>query len=122
MGTNVCRIEKIFGKQKLVADTVIYQQNDADRNGYILLNGKVELSRRHNKKVIERGVFISSGQVFGVFTSIFNNKARRWTATTVIASEIITIPEKVIAKKIEDMDPFLHQRAASYSVAVTKPD
>ena len=100
-------LEKIFGKQKLVAGAMICQQNDADRNGYILLNGKVELSRRHNNKVIERGVFISSGQVFGVFTSLFNAEARRWTAITVMASEIITIPEKVLAKKIEDMDPFL---------------
>ena len=100
-------LEKIFGKQKFDPDTVIYQQNDTDRNGYILRNEKIELSRRHGDKVIERGVFISSGQVFGVVTSLFNAEARRWTATTVMASEIITIPEKVLAKKIEDMDPFL---------------
>jgi len=100
-------LEKIFGKQKFDPDTVIYQQNDTDRNGYILRNGKIELSRRHSDKVIDRGEFISNGQVFGVFTSLFNAEARRWTATTVMASEIIIIPEKVLAKKIEDMDPFL---------------
>ena len=100
-------LKKHFGVIRLPNDHVIYRQGDKDQDGYILVKGKVELSRNLSESMIERGVFISDGQVFGVFTALFNTDSRRWNATTVGPCEIIMIPAQTLLTKIDAMDPFL---------------
>ena len=100
-------LRNIFGTLTYNFDDIIYQQGDTDRNGFILVSGKIELSREHDDNLIERGLFINGGQVFGVFTAIFNTECRRWTATAFEKSEVIKIPANVIESKISSVDPFL---------------
>ena len=97
----------VFGTVNYNFDDVIYQQGDKDRHGFILVSGKIELIREHDGNLIERGLFINEGQVFGVFTAIFNTEYRRWTAVAVEKSEVIKIPANVIESKINSVDPFL---------------
>ena len=100
-------LEKHFGVLKLPVGHVVYQQGDKDQDGYVLVKGRVELSRKFSGDMIERGVFITEGQVFGVFTALFGTESRRWNAITVELSEIIMIPAQTLMTKIDAMDPFL---------------
>ena len=96
-------LRNIFGTAAYNFDDIIYEQGDKDRNGFVLVSGNIELSREHDGNLIERGLFITEGQVFGVFTAIFNTEHRRWTATAIEKSQIIKIPANVIESKIKKL-------------------
>ena len=102
----VADLAKVFPTETLEAGTVLFKQGDIDGDGYIVQQGRVELSRIVGDAV-QRGIFIEAGQIFGVYKTLFENEMRYFTCTVVQKSRITTIPEQVLKDRIAASDPFI---------------
>ncbi|MEK9936504.1 MAG: cyclic nucleotide-binding domain-containing protein, partial [Rhodobiaceae bacterium] len=71
----VADLAKVFPTETLEAGTVLFKQGDIDGDGYIVQQGRVELSRTVGGAV-QRGIFVEAGQIFGVYKTLFENEMR----------------------------------------------
>lgn len=102
----VADLAKVFPTETLEAGTVLFEQGDTDGDGYIVQQGRVELSRMVGGAV-QRGIFIEAGEIFGVYKTLFENDMRYFTCTIVQKSRITLIPEQVLKDRIAASDPFI---------------
>lgn len=102
----VADLAKVFPTETLEAGTILFEQGDTDGDGYIVQQGRVELSRMIGGAV-QRGIFVETGQIFGVYKTLFENEMRYFTCTVVQKSRITTIPEQVLKDRIAASDPFI---------------
>ena len=99
-------LTKVFPTENFDAGKVLFQQGDLDGDGFIILQGSVELRREENG-ITQTGIYLYKEEIFGVYKTIFENKARNFTAVTREPSRIIRIPERVLKNKLESTDPFI---------------
>ena len=99
-------LANIFPTDTLEAGTVLFEQGDSDGDGFIVQQGKVELSRMVGG-TLQRGIFIEAGQIFGVYKTLFENEKRYFTCTVSQKSRITRIPEQVLKDRIAASDPFI---------------
>ena len=102
----VADLAKVFPTETLDVGTVLFEQGDTDGDGYIVQQGRVELSRMVGGAV-QRGMFIEAGEIFGVYKTLFQNERRYFTCTVVQKSRITRIPEQVLKDRIAASDPFI---------------
>ena len=102
----VADLAKVFPTETLEAGTILFEQGDTDGDGYIVQQGRVELSRMIGG-AMQRGIFVEAGQIFGVYKTLFENDMRYFTATVVQKSRITRIPEQVLKDRIAASDPFI---------------
>ena len=102
----VADLAKVFPTETLETGTVLFKQGDIDGDGYIVQQGRVELSRTVGG-VVQRGIFVEAGQIFGVYKTLFENEMRYFTCTVVQKSLITRIPEQVLKDRIAASDPFI---------------
>ena len=102
----VADLAKVFPTETLEAGTILFEQGDTDGDGYIVQQGRVELSRMIGG-AMQRGIFVEAGQIFGVYKTLFENEMRYFTCTVVQKSRITTIPEQVLKDRIAASDPFI---------------
>jgi len=102
----VADLAKVFPTETLEVGTVLFEQGDMDGDGFVVQQGRVELSRQVGG-VVQRGIFIEAGQIFGVYKTLFENDMRYFTATVVQKSRITRIPQQVLKDRIVASDPFI---------------
>ena len=102
----VADLARIFPTETMEAGTVLFEQGDVDGDGFIVQQGRVELSRQVGDAV-QRGIFIGAGEIFGVYKTLFENEMRYFTCTLVEKSRITRIPEQVLKDRIAASDPFI---------------
>ena len=64
----------------LLSGDVLFREGDAIGYGFILRQGRLELTRRHDD-VIERTALLQEGEAVSIWKILFNNKNRFFTAT-----------------------------------------
>jgi CRP-like cAMP-binding protein len=99
-------LAKVFSTETLEAGTVLFKQGDLDGDGFIVQQGRVELSRMVGG-ALQRGLFVEAGEIFGVYKTLFENEMRYFTCTVVQKSRITRIPEQVLKDRIAASDPFI---------------
>ena len=103
---NVGDLASIFPTETYKVGTVLFQQGDLDCDGFIMQLGRVELSREVGG-VVQSGIFIEQGQIFGVYKTLFENDQRYFTCTVAEKARITRIPEQVLKDRIAASDPFI---------------
>lgn len=112
-------LTKVFSSERYMNGEVLFRQGDKDGDGFIVLEGSVELTKEHNG-VLQSGLYIYKGGIFGVYKTIFEQDERNFTATVKEPSTIIKIPEAVLKNKLASTDPFILFCIRSWSELNTK--
>ena len=74
----VADLANVFPTETMEAGTVLFEQGGTDGDGFIVQVGKVELSREVGGSV-QRGIFVGTGEILGVYKTLFENDARYFT-------------------------------------------
>ncbi|MDP5332546.1 MAG: cyclic nucleotide-binding domain-containing protein [Paracoccaceae bacterium] len=96
-------LKKNFIQFPLRSGEVLCKESDKSADGYIVLDGIIELTKANSKRFRE----VTMGEVFGVWEAIFQTNKRFFTATCTTDATVLIIPAKVLRQKVENADPFL---------------
>ena len=112
-------LTKVFSSERYMNGEILFRQGDKDGDGFIVLEGSVELIKEYNG-VLQSGLYIYKGGIFGVYKTIFEQDERSFTAIVKEPSTIIKIPEAVLENKLASTDPFILFCIRSWSELNTK--
>ena len=100
-------LQKTLRHVSLAKDEILFRAGDESSDGYVLLIGEVQLSRRLGQSDAMQIHMVREGEVFGVWKALYQNKKRNFTATASKPSEVLIIPDYILEKKVKEADPFL---------------
>ena len=108
--SNELKVRIVPGSRKVSykEGAFIFQEGEAGNTAFVVLSGKVEISRRIDDKTIPIGV-VNVGGMFGEM-ALIDDGARMASAHAVEGPlEVLVISRRVFEAKLETADPF--QRA-----------
>ncbi|MDA9171200.1 cyclic nucleotide-binding domain-containing protein [Alphaproteobacteria bacterium] len=94
--------KKNFLTKNLVKNEILFREDDALGDGYIIDYGEITLKR--NNKIVET---LGEGEVLGIFNLFFDNNNRFFTATANVKTQVYVIPEQYLRDILNKADPFV---------------
>ena len=87
---------------------VIFPQGQIANGAYIVIKGLVHLKKKYKKEeFIQHIGNIGPGDSFGAWYVLFKSELRTVSAEAGEDSELIFIPNNILAKKLKSCDPFI---------------
>ena len=87
---------------------VIFPQGQVANGAYIVIKGLVNLKKKHKQEqFIQHIGNIGPGDTFGAWYVLFESELRSVSAEAYEDSELIFIPNNILADKLKNCDPFI---------------
>ena len=101
-------LKKHFQVKSFKKGEVIFPQGQVANGAYIVIKGLVHLKKKHKEaKIIQHIGDIGPGDSFGAWYILFESELRAVSAEAYEDCELIFIPNKILAKKLKNCDPFI---------------
>ena len=101
-------LKKHFQVKSFKKGEVIFPQGQVANGAYIVIKGLVHLKKKYKEEqIIQHIGDIGPGDSFGAWYILFESELRAVSAEAYEDCELIFIPNKILAEKLKNCDPFI---------------